>query len=112
MREPIFNAPACVVVVIAVLALVHGGLWLLPPDEQIWWTWALAFVPARYVDGAGDIPGGGTAAFTSFLTHQLVHGDLTHLAINSAWLLAFGSPVARRIGTVRFLVFSALCGIA
>jgi membrane associated rhomboid family serine protease len=40
----------------------------------------------------------------------LVHGNLTHLLVNSAWLLAFGSPVARRIGAVRFLLFFFLTG--
>jgi membrane associated rhomboid family serine protease len=41
-----------------------------------------------------------------------VHGDLAHLLINSAWLLAFGTPVARRTDAVRFLAFFLLAGIA
>ena len=41
-----------------------------------------------------------------------MHGDLAHLLINSAWLLAFGTPVARRTGPVRFLVFFLLTGTA
>ena len=44
---------------------------------------------------ADELPGGRIAAVTSFITHQFVHGDLAHLGINSAWLLAFGTPVAR-----------------
>ena len=40
-----------------------------------------------------------------------MHGDLTHLLVNSAWFLAFGSPVARRTGAVRFLAFFLLCAI-
>src|SRR5262249_21647951 len=32
-------------------------------------------------------------------------GDLTHLLINSIWLLAFGSSIARRIDSVCFLLF-------
>ena len=42
----------------------------------------------------------------------MVHGDLTHLLINSAWLLAFGTPVARRTDPLRFLAFFAFAGIA
>jgi membrane associated rhomboid family serine protease len=61
---------------------------------------------------ARELPGGEVTAVTQFVTHLFVHGDFTHLAINSAWLLAFGSSVARRTGAVRFLLFFLLCGIA
>ena len=111
-REPILNVPAAVVAVLALLAVVHGGLSLVPDDSDEIVIWALAFVPARYVRTAIEIPGGPLAAWTSFVTHQFVHGDITHLLINSAWLLVFGSAVARRIGAVRFLVFGLVCGIA
>jgi len=111
-REPILNVPAAVMVVLALLAAIHGGLALLPDTFDEFAVWALAFVPARYVGLAGEIPGGPVAVWTSFITHQLVHGDLTHLLINSAWLLVFGSAVARRIGAVRFLAFGLVCGVA
>ncbi|MEO8651491.1 MAG: rhomboid family intramembrane serine protease [Hyphomicrobiaceae bacterium] len=111
-REPILNVPAAVVAVLALLAVVHGGLSLVPDDSDEIVIWTLAFVPARYVHTAIEIPGGPLAAWTSFVTHQFVHGDITHLLINSAWLLVFGSAVARRIGAVRFLVFGLVCGIA
>jgi membrane associated rhomboid family serine protease len=111
-REPVFNVPAAVAAVLVLLAAVHGGLALLPADLDEQMVWTLAFVPARYVGMAGEIPGGPLAAWTSFVTHQFVHGDITHLLINSAWLLVFGSAVARRTGAVRFLVFGLVCGIA
>jgi membrane associated rhomboid family serine protease len=111
-REPIFNVPSAVAAVLVLMALVHGGLALLPDDLDEQMVWTLAFVPARYNGMAGEIPGGPLAAWTSFLTHQFVHGDITHLLINSAWLLVFGSAVARRIGSARFLAFGLVCGIA
>lgn len=111
-REPIFNVPAAVLAVLALLAAIHGGLSLVPDDADEYVIWALAFVPARYVPTTVEIPGGPFAAWTSFVTHQFVHGDITHLMINGAWLLVFGSAVARRIGSVRFLVFGLVCGIA
>jgi len=111
-REPIFNVPAAVLAVLALLAAVHGGLSLLPDASDEYVVWALAFVPARYGGTVGDIPGGPLAAWTSFVTHQFVHGDVTHLLINAAWLLVFGSAVARRIGAVRFFAFGLVCGIA
>jgi membrane associated rhomboid family serine protease len=37
----------------------------------------------------------------------LQHVNFTHLAFNLIWLVAFGTPVARRFGTWRFLAFFA-----
>jgi membrane associated rhomboid family serine protease len=111
-REPIFNVPAAVLAVLVLLAAIHGALSLVPDDADEYVIWALAFVPARYVSTTGEIPGGPFAAWTSFVTHQFVHGDITHLMINGAWLLVFGSAVARRIGSARFLVFGLVCGVA
>lgn len=53
-------------------------------------------------------------ALTSPVTYSLLHGDGVHLAINMIWLAAFGSPLANRIGTVRFLafwIFTAACAV-
>jgi membrane associated rhomboid family serine protease len=67
----------------------------------------------RLVPGwAEQLPGGKPATLTSFVTHLFVHGDTAHLLINMAWLLAFGSPVARRMDALRFLAFFVICGIA
>lgn len=111
-REPILNVPAAVVAVLALLAVIHGGLALLPDMEDEYIIWLLAFIPARYSGLAAELPGGDVAAWTSFVTHQFVHGDITHLLINGAWLLVFGSAVAQRIGAARFFAFGLLCGIA
>lgn len=111
-REPIFNVPAAVIAALVLLILVHMGMSRLTDVDDEYLVWVLAFIPARYTGLASELPGGPLASWTSFLTHQLVHGDLTHLLINSAWLLVFGSAVARRIGAFRFFPFAALCGIA
>jgi membrane associated rhomboid family serine protease len=34
-----------------------------------------------------------------------------HLAVNSIWMLAMGSAVAKRIGDTRFYLFSLVCGV-
>jgi membrane associated rhomboid family serine protease len=111
-RQPIFNAPLVVVVVLGVLIAVHALRQVIDDETALWWTVALAFVPARFFSAFTDIPGGSLASVTSFLTHALVHGDAVHLAINSAWLLAFGSAVARRVGSLRFLALFAASAIA
>jgi membrane associated rhomboid family serine protease len=111
-HEPVFNVPAAVLGVLAVLGLVHFARGFLGAADEEWLIWALAFVPARYDGYAGALPGGHTAAATSFLTYMLLHGDVTHLVFNSAWLLAFGGAVARRVGGVRFLGLGLLSGVA
>lgn len=107
-----FNVPAAVLGVLAVLIAVYAAMSMLQPDDYTWWVLALAFIPARYSGLAGELPGGGTAEVTSFVTHMLVHADLVHLAFNGLWLLAFGSVLAARMGGVRFIAFSISGGIA
>jgi membrane associated rhomboid family serine protease len=95
-KEPLFNVPTVVLVVITVLIVVHVGRLMLPEDLDTWLVVAGAFVPSRYAGDADVLPGGSLALLTSPLTYQLLHGDITHLAFNSLWLLAFGSAVAFR----------------
>ena len=110
--EPIFNVPGAVAGLLLVFAAVHGTRQWLSPDMEQYWTLALAFIPARYSGHAAALPGGQIAAVTSFLTHMFVHGDLTHLGMNSVWFLAFGGAVARRLGGPMFFAFAAVTGIA
>ena len=112
-NQPIFNAPASVVRCLAVLAGVHLVFWYLLPDAwQNWLFQQLVFNPGRYthMPDAG-LPTWGAGVWT-FVTYQMLHGDLTHLLLNSAWLLAFGGAIARRIGGARFLAFGMLAGVA
>lgn len=111
-RQPIFNVPAVVLALLVACAAVHGVRQLLASSDNAWWTAALAFIPARFGPLYDDLPGGGIARFTSFLTHLFVHGDATHLAVNGAWLIAFGTPVARRTSVAGFLALFAVCGAA
>jgi membrane associated rhomboid family serine protease len=109
--EPVFNAPRVVLAAIAALCAVHliREFWLSDASDQTLLL-ATAFIPARYAGAA--LPGGDIAKATSFLTHALLHGDFTHLAVNCGWLLAFGAIVARRIDGLRFLLLSALSAVA
>ena len=43
---------------------------------------------------------------------MFLHGNYTHVGVNSLWLLAFGPIVAKRLGTTKFLLFFLFCGIA
>lgn len=111
-HEPIFNVPKPVLVVLAVLVLVHLARGLLPDDDDLWVVLAAAFIPGRYGPMGTELPGGDWALFTSPFTHMLLHGDWMHLALNSAWLLAFGGAIAERTGPARFYLFFIVCGLA
>ncbi len=111
-NPPILNAPRVVILTVGSFVLIHGIRALLPAETDYVFLLTLAFVPARYTGLITDIPGYGVSEVTSFVTYMFVHGDLTHLAVNSLWLLAFGTAIARRVGGVNFLLFSLLCGVA
>jgi membrane associated rhomboid family serine protease len=107
-----FNIPTSVVVAALALIVLHFIRVELPYEMGLRMLLVLAFIPARYAGPTPDIPGGEWSDVTSFITYMFVHGDFTHLAINTIWMLAFGSAVAKRIGDFRFVLFSILCGIA
>ncbi len=110
-HEPMFNVQRSVMALLGVMVAVHLVRLSLSEDWFTWFTLAMAFIPARYSGYAQQLPGGEIAAVTSFLTHTLLHGDWVHLALNAAWLVAFGGAVANRIGSTRFLLFFAFCAI-
>jgi membrane associated rhomboid family serine protease len=95
--EPAIRAPAIVLGLIFALIVVHL-IRLADPafDETV--LEYLAFYQGSY--------------WWSWVTYAFVHGDWAHLAINSFWMLAFGSVVAQRMGAVRFVIFSAICAAA
>lgn len=115
-RQPVFNLPPVIVACVAVLAGIHiVRVMLLTPDADFDLILGFAFIPLRVMEPAAlgaALPGGSAAAAWSFLTYAFFHADWMHLLFNSLWLAAFGSPLAWRFGTVRFLAFSATGAIA
>jgi membrane associated rhomboid family serine protease len=138
-REPIFNLPSVVIVMIGVLVAVHGLRSVLSDEADfrllldfafIPAQWTVAFDPTRTAEILAGMAGTGsdpdTAArlafarylladpqppYWSILTYALLHGSWPHVLLNSVWLAAFGTPVARRCGTVRFLALSAAAAV-
>ncbi len=115
-RERMLNVPAIVVLLVAALGLIHALLMLALTAEQITEVLLLfAFIPARYDVGVlPDVvwPGGWPADIWTFVSYAFIHGDISHLVFNVIWLLAFGSPVARRFGASRFMAFMAASAAA
>ena len=101
-REPVFNLAGVVMAIVAVCVGVHLiRYYLLDAEQDFGVILRFAFIPARY----GFAP--DVYSFVSPFTYSLLHGGFAHLAINVVWLAAFGSPLANRIGAVRFLAFWA-----
>jgi membrane associated rhomboid family serine protease len=110
--EPILNVPPSVTAASALMVAIQLVRGFLPDETDLTFLLALAFIPARYSGAAPELPGGYVTAITSFVTYMVVHAGWVHLIVNLLWMLAFGSAVARRIGDLKFIYFSLLCGIA
>ena len=134
-REKAINLPGVIVVLIGVFALIHLWRGSLSPASDADVLARFAFVPGRLtfafdpeaVTAAlnellrSDIQGARVARFflgdgsphwSSVATYSFLHGDWMHLGFNALWLAAFGSAVARRFGTSRFLAFGLLAALA
>ena len=102
-----FNVPGVVVSLIAAMVAVHLFRLYGPVSDDLF-LYYFAFIPGRLdYDGAmnGDLLDQG-ARYWSLLTYAFIHADWLHLAMNSFWMLAFGSLVARRLSTIGFLLLS------
>jgi membrane associated rhomboid family serine protease len=128
-REPIFDAPFVVIALVGLLVAIHALRLLAPQiDDEI--IDRIAFIPARltlafWPERINDLLAranldpealrqarllreffpvlqGGPKVWT-LLSYALVHGSWVHVGLNSIWIVAFGPPVARRVGAARFL---------
>ena len=101
-KEPALNVPWPVASLAVVLILAHAARTLLgiPAD-----SFALT---------SAGMSGG---AIMPLFTYVFVHGGWPHVLMNSVFILAFGAPVSRWLGTnprgaVAFWVFFLACGVA
>jgi membrane associated rhomboid family serine protease len=111
LREPpIFNLPAGILVALGVICGIYG-LQELVLSEAVnqWIAVEFGFSPVRYLYLLSEQ---SLAWLWSPVTYSLLHGSFEHLAFNSLWLAAFGTPVCRRIGGLRFGIFWIVASIA
>ena len=110
-RVPIFNTSPMVGRLILACVVIHIITVLLP--VPVWYDFIdkFAFVSARY-----SIAGAWQLDLVAFLygpvTHLFLHGGFLHLILNIAMLLAFGTPMERRMTATKFAAFYILCGLA
>jgi membrane associated rhomboid family serine protease len=115
-HEPIFNVPPVVIATVAVLIAVHAVRMLLLTDAQdAKFLLTFAFIPARYDStllAGASFPGGIAADAWTFFTYAFIHADLLHIGFNLAWLLPFGTAIARRFGAWRYTAFMLVAAAA
>lgn len=136
--EPFFNIPAVLLMLLAVMVGLQLWRGTLSGSEDLRIVSDLAFVPGRLtfaIDPVGVTRHIASARGTSdpqvrmqlalaqlflqqhtrapwtLLTYALLHGGWTHLGLNGVWMVAFGTPVARRFGAGRFLAFMAVTAV-
>ena len=136
-REPIFFIPAVVLALVALLLAIHAGLGWIDESarDDIYVNWGfsplrltLLFDPGWVRDLVARAPSDPDALAlarvlrdSGFLlsgprlwtlaTYAFLHGSWTHVGVNCIWLVAFGPPIARRVGALRFLLFFLLTSI-
>jgi membrane associated rhomboid family serine protease len=126
--------PSAITLIVCILTAMHFAAALLPLSVVNDALSTLSFVPPRLSflfapDAAMGAFASATAAgvdehdiiklrsgvgqaWWTLVTYALLHGSWMHLTTNCLALAVFGSPVARRFGTSRFLAFFAVAAIA
>ncbi len=132
-RERILNLPPAVSALLIAFVAIHAAMTFGPDWLGQFLYDRLAFVPAKLAflfepnavlahlatldklspDDENRLARTLNAgrAYLSPVGYAFLHGDWTHLSVNGLSLAAFGSPVARRLGTRVFLFFMAACAL-
>lgn len=115
-RERAFNVPPLLLTVIGVLAAIHLLVTYGPQALSTDMFLNLALFPARLIasdaTAAQFFIGPSWLSYGTLASYGLLHGDWLHFGINSLWLVTFGAPVVRRLGTRRFLTLLVVGTVA
>lgn len=116
---PFFTAPGVVVWFAGVIIAAHAFRLVLPAGLEGALFYNLALIPERLGLWLSGSPHSAAydplSLLVASLGHVFLHVDWMHVILNTGMLLALGAPVARRLGSSRFLaVFfvAALAGAA
>lgn len=117
--------PGLLIAFILLLLAIHAGRSLLGTEDEIRILLDGGFIPARLslllgwvqpadliqqATGEGGeaasaiahyVAAGESAPVPFLLTYSLLHGSWSHVLMNCVWLAAFGTPVIRRLGSLR-----------
>lgn len=103
-REPLFRAPA--VVLLTCAAMVGAHLWVWYGGQSVGQTLSAYALSSDSIDAG---------RWVTLLTYIFLHGGWMHVILNTAFCLAFGTGPARLFGrgwrgSATFLGFFLFCG--
>jgi len=107
-NPPILNAPRAVRWIVGIAVAVHLLRVLMPDGLSDQLIETFSFSPASYHGKGGTL----LTMIVTPVSHTFLHADWMHLIINMSFLLAFGSAIGRRMGSLQFVVLYLLCGVA
>lgn len=123
-RKRLFNVPGVVLVIAGAMILAFMLMFFAPERAARLIETSAAVSPRRLLMGV-EGNGGVLSMISPLIAHMFVHASLPHLLFNTLWLLALGTPTARRMkaeyalrsfsafaASSLFLMFYLLSGIA
>ncbi len=134
-RERMFNIPAVVLALCAILLAIQAMESLSTSETNFRLLVRFAFVPGRFTfafdpDGVSaalnqiaavdefralqlkQFVEDGSVQWWTAVTYAFLHGGWVHVGLNCLWLVAFGGAVAKRLSAARFLGFLLVCTLA
>jgi membrane associated rhomboid family serine protease len=96
-RGRVFNAPGVVLLIAGATIAAFVILGFLDRDVRRVVETAGAVIPAVFMGGS-EANNGVLSMLSPLIAHMFLHGGIMHLLMNTFFLLAFGTPVARRMG--------------
>lgn len=111
-RQPIFNLPPVIAAMAGLFLVIHAADALVLNDsgrnELVIW---FAFIPYRVMEIAAA-PGGFWPLLWTPITHAFLHAGWEHVLLNSLWFVIFGTPIARRYGSLKLIALFCIGAIA
>jgi membrane associated rhomboid family serine protease len=108
--NPSYKFPVVTVSLIIANVLVFLFTFAQGPEafETIMRQWGV--VPSNLLQGNAPVP--QPMKWATLFTSMFLHGGWLHLIFNMLFLWLFGDNVEDRLGSLRFLIFYLLCGLA
>ncbi len=104
MREPIFKIPRPVGLILMLILGAQLARQFLPAALAEPFFVNMALLPARFFATPFE-----WTSLATLISSGFIHSGWEHMLVNSVWLMAFGTMVARRLGTIRFFSFYLFC---
>ena len=108
-NQPFLAAPLAVVALIGLIFAFHAVYYWGNDYVRNYIVFWGGFLPLRLSGEVSllypDVPARG---IWGLISYAFVHGSWEHVGVNALWLLVFGTLVARRLGSWRFLLLFCL----